>query len=149
MRAYIAAGRPQQDMKPYGGFEEWSAMVRAPLVWLGCDDPCVSRDEVEDTDPDTEKLANLLDALPDRFLGEFTVAQAVQTARKDALNTAAYGGGHTPLYDALAAICWEGKINPTGVGKAFAKYRGRIVKGRKLTRVGVRHQAIVWKVEVI
>src|SRR5262249_19565639 len=26
MRAYTAAGRPPQDMAPYGGFEEWSAM---------------------------------------------------------------------------------------------------------------------------
>src|SRR5262249_24881597 len=63
MRAYIAAGRPPQNIEPYSGFEEWSAMVRAPLVWLGCDDPCASRDDVEDADPETEKLASLLDAL--------------------------------------------------------------------------------------
>src|SRR5262249_39539110 len=60
MRAYIVAGCPSQDIKPYGGFEEWSTMVRAPLVWLGCDDPCASRDDIEDTDPETDKLANLL-----------------------------------------------------------------------------------------
>ena len=70
-------------------------MVRAPLVWLGCGDPCVSRDEVEDTDPDTEKLASLLTALEldDRFRTDnFTVAEVVEKTRKDARNAAAYAG---------------------------------------------------------
>jgi hypothetical protein len=149
MRAYIAAGRPPQNMKPYGGFEEWDAMVRAPLVWLDGGDPCISREDVEDADPDTEKLASLLEALADRFISEFTVAQVVEMTRKDALNTAAYGGDHTPLYDAVAALCWKGKINPTAVGKAFAKYRSRVINGRRLTKVGVQHKALVWKVEAV
>jgi hypothetical protein len=150
MRAYIAAGRPPQDMEPYGGFEEWSTMVRAPLVWLGCGDPCVSRDEVEDADPDTEKLASLLDALGDRFKTDnFTTAEVVERARKDALDAAAYGGDLTALHEAVAALCWKGEINSTAVGKAFAKYRSRVIDGRRLAKVGVRQKALVWKVEAI
>jgi len=152
MRAYIAAGRPPQNIEPYGGFEEWSAMVRAPLVWLGCDDPCASRDDIEDADPETEKLASLLDALEldDQFkAAEFTVAQVVEKARKNALDVAAYGGDLTALHEAVAALCWEGKINPTAVGKAFAKYRGRVIDGRKLAKVGERRRALVWKVEAV
>jgi hypothetical protein len=146
MRAYIAAGRPPQSMEPYGGFEQWSTIVRAPLVWLGCGDPCASRAKVEDIDPETEKLANLLAALPGRFTGEFTTAEAVQMACKDAQTAAAYGADLTPLHEAVAALCWEGKINSRAVGKAFAKYRDRIVDGRKLTKVSERHKAAVWKV---
>src|SRR5262249_15827703 len=91
MRAYIAAGCPPQNMAPYGGFEEWSTMVRAPLVWLGCGDPCGSRDEVEDTDPETEKLASLLTALEldDQFsTDEFTVAEVVKKTSNNALDVA-------------------------------------------------------------
>lgn len=43
MRAYVVAGCPRLGIKPYGRFEAWSDMVRAPLVWLGCADPCDTR----------------------------------------------------------------------------------------------------------
>ena len=152
MRAYITAGRPPQNIEPYSGFEEWSAMVRAPLVWLGCDDPCASRDDVEDADPETEKLASLLDALKldDQFKTEqFTTADVVKKARKDGLDAAAYGGDLTALNQAVAALCWNGEINNTAVGKAFARYRGRVIDGYRLITVGERQRALVWKVEAI
>jgi putative DNA primase/helicase len=152
MRAYIAAGRLAQNIEAYGGFEEWSTMVRAPLVWLGCDDPCASRDAVEDADPETERLASFLDGLTldDQFKAdEFTVAEAVEKARKNALDVAAYGGDLTPLHEALAALCWKGEIDPVAVGKAFGKYRGRVIDGRRLIRTGTRNKVAVWKVEAV
>jgi len=152
MRAYIAAGRPPQNIAPYGGFEEWSTMVRAPLVWLGCDDPCGSRDDVEDADPDTEKLAGLLDGLEldDRFKAEpFTVAEVIKKTSKNAADVAAYGGDLSALHEVVAALCWEGKINARAVGNAFSKYRGRIIGGRRLIRAGTRNKVAVWKVETV
>jgi hypothetical protein len=150
MRAYIAAGRPPQNIAPFGGFEEWSNMVRAPLVWLGCADPCASRDDIEDADPDTEKLTSLLDALVGRFKDNgITTAEVVKTARRDALDAAANGTDLSALNQAVAALCWNGEINPTAVGKAFAKYRGRIVGRRRLITVGTRQRALIWKVEAV
>jgi hypothetical protein len=151
MRAYIVAGRPAQKMELYGGFEEWSEMVRAPLVWLGCDDPCASRGEVEDIDPDTQKLADLLAALEldDQFKTNFTAADLVKKARKDGLDAAAYGADLTVLNQAVAALCWNGEINSTAVGKALAKYRSRVINGRRLITVGTRQRALVWKVEAV
>src|SRR5262249_8590525 len=114
IRAYIAAGCAPQSMAPYGGFEEWRRMVRAPVVWLGCGDPCGSRDEVEDTDPETEKLASLLTALEldDQFsTDEFTVAEVVKKTSNNALDVASYGGGHTPLHQAAAGRCWKSEDN--------------------------------------
>src|SRR5262249_50079160 len=125
-------------------------MVRAPLVWLGCDDPCASRDDIEDTDPDTEKLASLLDALElnNQFkTSKFTAGDLAKQARKDGLDAAAYGADLTALNQAVAALCWNGEINPTAVGKALAKYRGRIINGRRLITVGTHQRALVWKVE--
>ena len=148
MRGYIVAGCPEQSIKPYGGFEEWSTMVRAPLVWLDCGDPCASREEIEDADSETEKLANLLDALADRFKdNEFTTAEVVEKARKDALDPASYGGDLTALHQAVSAFCWHGEINATAIGTAFGKYRGRIVDGRRLVKAGERYKVGVWKVE--
>ncbi len=53
LRAYDCAGRPAQDMRPLGGFEEWSSFPRAALVWLGEADP-VNQEEIEADDPERE-----------------------------------------------------------------------------------------------
>jgi len=37
--AYIKAGSPTQKLKAFGGFEQWSALVRGCLVWAGRPDP--------------------------------------------------------------------------------------------------------------
>ena len=100
----------------------------------------------------TEKLGSLLDALEldDQFgTDNFTAADVVKKARKDRLDAAAYGGDLTALNQAVAALCWNGEINPTAVGKAFAKYRGRVIDGRRLITVGTQQRALVWKVETV
>jgi hypothetical protein len=155
MRAYIVAGRPAQAIKPCD-FDAWVVMVRAPLVWLGCGDPCASREEVADADPETEKLTKLLTALAGRFKKEgkstvFTVAEAVEKAHKDARDASNYGGDITPLHEALAAVCWNGEIKADGVGKAFRKYRGRVLGGQRLVKVGgdAHHKVATWKVETV
>jgi len=52
LRAYITSGqRSQAWVKPWGRFEQWSNMVRAPLVWLGLADPCDSLETIERSDP--------------------------------------------------------------------------------------------------
>jgi putative DNA primase/helicase len=52
MRAFIAAKcKPSDSVPPWGRFERWSDLVRAPLVWLGCTDPCRSAQELTQEDP--------------------------------------------------------------------------------------------------
>ena len=48
--AYIQAGRPDVQVKPFGSFEEWSGLVRSALVWCGLPDPCVNGEYVSDDD---------------------------------------------------------------------------------------------------
>ncbi len=52
LKAYIVAGRPKQDIPRWGGFEEWSDLVRSSLVWLGCADPYLTKHKVEQEDPE-------------------------------------------------------------------------------------------------
>ena len=56
VRAYVVAGKPKQQLQPYGRFDEWSAFVRYPLVWCGLKDPCSSRLSIEDEDRERMKL---------------------------------------------------------------------------------------------
>jgi hypothetical protein len=61
MRAFIATGQdPQDHCKTWGRFERWSDMVRAPLIWLGCEDPCASLADLEKEDPERIELVRVM-----------------------------------------------------------------------------------------
>ena len=49
LRGYIAAGRPDQHLKPWGSFEGWSDLVRNSIVWCGLVDPGETRTELRAT----------------------------------------------------------------------------------------------------
>jgi len=51
LKAYANAGKPKQKIPQYGSFEEWSNWVRSALVWLGCADPNLTREKIEQSDP--------------------------------------------------------------------------------------------------
>jgi hypothetical protein len=63
-RAYHLAGRPKQKMMPMGSFEEWGALVRGVLLWLGQPDPCANYVAFSETaDAGRNFLGMLLTAL--------------------------------------------------------------------------------------
>jgi len=84
MRAYVVAGRPDQRLTPWGGFDEWSATIRAPLVWVGMSDPCATRQRVLEDDPDREQATALLSAWHNAFRERnVTVGEVLETAEND------------------------------------------------------------------
>ncbi|MCC7388309.1 MAG: hypothetical protein IT431_06035 [Phycisphaerales bacterium] len=54
--AYLQAGRPDMELRPYGSFNGWSDVVRSAVRWLGLPDPCDTRELLE-VAADTEKDA--------------------------------------------------------------------------------------------
>jgi len=67
LRAYHVAGRPRQDLRPWGGFDNWSREIPEPLVWLGVADPCATRERVIANDPDRDLALSILSAWRDVF----------------------------------------------------------------------------------
>ncbi len=67
LRAYHVAGRPHQQVKPWGGFEDWSESIREPLIWLGLADPYKTRSVVLADDPEREETLAALRALYREF----------------------------------------------------------------------------------
>jgi hypothetical protein len=64
LRGFIAAGRPDQRLKPWGSFEEWSALVRDSIVWAGLADPGGTRTELRATsDSEAGALRQMLMAV--------------------------------------------------------------------------------------
>lgn len=47
-------------MAAFGGFEDWSDQIRAPLLRLGMDDPYMTRESIVVSDPDRESLTEIL-----------------------------------------------------------------------------------------
>ena len=43
LRAYVYAGRPDQQLTPLGSFEAWTDVVRSAVVWATGVDPCETR----------------------------------------------------------------------------------------------------------
>lgn len=143
LRAYVLAGRPDQKLTPWGGFDEWSATIRAPLVWLGMGDPCVTRKHVIEDDPEREQAVALLGAWYSAVGdGALRSSQIVKRANTD-----------EELKTALLAVASErdnpNNIDPRRIGHFCRDWEDRVVSGFALRRCGKVHHAETWKVERI
>ena len=68
VRAYMAAGCPMiKEAANIAGFEQWSRLVRFPLMWLGHKDPMSSMEEARALDPVRGALAERVQALQKCF----------------------------------------------------------------------------------
>jgi hypothetical protein len=60
LRAYCAAGRPDQDLEAWGSFEAWSDLVRGAIVWAGLPDPVGTRMHLKESgDGAAQEIAGL------------------------------------------------------------------------------------------
>jgi hypothetical protein len=87
LRGYLAAGRPKQRAPPLGGFEEYTRMVRDPLLWLGQADPCLTIEATRKADPTLQKLEAVItqwhDVLGNRSLTTREVVEEACRAASD------------------------------------------------------------------
>jgi hypothetical protein len=152
LRAYVVAGRPAQTMPAWGSYEEWSAIVRGALVWLGRPDPAETRTALaENADTERRGLALLLDALADldpRGAG-LTAAEIIARAQ----DRGQFGG--EPLNPALHEAVEEiapgvGGRPPTAksLGRRLTHMRRRVVGDRYLDRIETRDHVMRWTVRM-
>jgi putative DNA primase/helicase len=128
VRAYIY-NKPGTKYPEYNGYEDWSAMVRGPLIWLGERDPLDSQAEVKGEDP----TRNLVNDLFERLTVErtYTTAEIVERVF-----------GDEELFDNIkdkdvAGTNGDGTLSVVGLGKWLAaKVRGRTFGERRLERHG-------------
>jgi hypothetical protein len=134
LRAYHTAGCPRQRVEPWGGFDEWSASIREPLVWLGLGDPCKTRETVLTDDPEREEYLAALHALYQEFgHNKFRVKNLLHRCDKNqALSTAMLAVGH------------QKEINPVSLGWFLRSVRDRILGGLQLKRLGKSSGVAEW-----
>jgi hypothetical protein len=147
MRAFIASGqRPADVIKPMGRFERWSDMVRAPLVWLGCADPCESIKSLEQEDPERALHVQLMHAWREQFEDR---PQTAREAIDDATRQGLVGGGPSVLEGALREIAQDrsGSINVRRLGKWMQSHAGRRADGMLIVKDGEKDHVARWRVK--
>lgn len=145
VRAWITAGRPHTPCPPLAGYDEWSALCRQPLLWLGCNDPVKSVLDAIADDPDRDTLGQLLTAWHTCFGDKPTmVREAVN------LGTSVGTPAYNHLYEILKDIAEEhNDINRRVLGRWIKRHSGRIVSGLRFMRASGSRSAEAWYVESV
>ena len=142
IRAYRAAGSPRTNCTGFGGYDDWSALVRQPLLWLGVADPVANVVEQLAADPNREELGRLLTAWRKTFGSSAAhVADAVEKTLPGTY------GSSTELFEVCMELAEErGQINRRRLGKWIARHAGRIVDGLRFEKGSSKSYSQKWRV---
>jgi hypothetical protein len=134
LRAYTVAGRPKQNGRAYGSFEEWTGLVRDSLLWLGLPDIVASNDEERAADPALDELQAFMDAWKAAGLvGRYTAQELVAKVPPSLLEY----DSHWPLRQAMLAVARDIKgntISDRRLGRWLTQVKDRRLDGRFIKR---------------
>lgn len=147
LRAYQVAGRPDQGLPRWPGFEQWSAVVRSAVVWSGLPDPVSSAPSMpRPISPTAATIADLLvgwSELAQEFPGGCSARQALDTLER------APAEAYPRLRQALEVLA-PGPLGDRGtadrLGRSLTRFRDEQHEGRAIVRVGSGNQGNRWAV---
>jgi Domain of unknown function (DUF3854) len=155
LRAYEAAGRPNQTLPPWGSFESWSDLVRGAIKWLSLPDVCETRKGLAAADSSTGDLAAVIAGwreLPSGTMG-ITAADAIKAVREnegryDAEKKVLVASKYDTLREVFHGWARSGSDLPSAktVGRRLMAYRGRVIHGEKLHEKQNRDHTAEWAV---
>ena len=138
IRAYQVAGSPTV-CGSLGSYEDWSAMVRSPLVWLGHDDPVVSMETAREEDPELSAIRELFEHWREHLhlSSGYTTNAITKTACEKGpgssfdYNTQEF---RAPEFrDLLLRQAGDGgAVNSRRLGKWLSRIKGRVVGGHRI-----------------
>lgn len=136
LRGYVAAGRPDQNLKPWGSFSDWSNIVRATLVWAGLPDPAHTIEDLRETsDEDTDALLlfyTSLRKLTGYGIGKMSRQLLAIAKRFEVVSMQREVADD--LKDAIERLCGLPvmKIDEAKLGTTLRHYRNRRIQGMTL-----------------
>jgi putative DNA primase/helicase len=142
-RAYIAAGSPQV-CGSLGSYNDWTRIVRSPLVWLGQEDPVKSMDEARIEDPARRAVNTLIATWKTRWplnVGYTAVELIDKVNEQRGAETADHVYEHDWAYPQLREVFLQqggtprGDIDTRKIGNWLMSIRGRIHDGHCIERV--------------
>jgi putative DNA primase/helicase len=152
--AYLAAREPEVVGAPVNGFEAWSRLVRAALVWLGEADVAATMDIAREQDPKLQAKLAVFAAMVNAFgMGEGSGRTAAQMIEATVVTGLALLGEPEPkgraLKDALMGILPVGVKEMTSqrLGFWFREAKDTIVGGMQLCSEDNRTGTGRWWIE--
>jgi hypothetical protein len=130
VRAYLAAGCPDQ-VAPLASFEDWSRLVRSPLVWLGRADPLETMEAARADDPVLNNLRTVVAAWQ-AAVGTDCPLSAGDLKERAITLSAAEMNFSAALCTVASAPGRGSEIDAVRLGRWLSRNRGRIVDGLKL-----------------
>jgi hypothetical protein len=119
---FIQAKRPDQGLPPWGGFEQWSDLIRNSLVWAGLPDPDTRETLAAQVDDDSVLLRQVMEAWK-QLGGPSTIRDAIVKAEC----------GEAPaLLAALEDL--PGRDRNRALGNLLRHNRGRVMDQQKFER---------------
>lgn len=138
IRAYQVAGSPAV-CGSLGSYEDWSAMVRSPLVWLGHDDPVTSMETAREEDPELSAIRELFEHWREHLhLSSGYTTNAITKAACEKGPGAAFDYNvqefRAPEFrDLLLRQAGDGgAVNSRRLGKWLSRIKGRVVGGHRI-----------------
>jgi hypothetical protein len=151
LRAYWCAGRPEQDGKLMGSFEEWCRAVRDPLLWLGEADAAATSQPASD-DPERERFSAVIEGWKGT-IGEdrgVTLQQAIEEAEMAARESPPRKAFHEALHAVAATMVRGGehRVDARRLGYWMRRMKRQVIRGRRLVPEGESHSGLRWRLEV-
>jgi hypothetical protein len=136
---YAQAGRPAQNIPPYGSFEQYSRDVRSAMVWAGLDDPVKSRLELSEADPEREEMLGVFENWFAQFADDpVLVRDLIDRANKWDPDD---GWENPDFREALLTVARKGK----DIDSHLLGYWCRGHKGKPIVANGKRYQLLPGK----
>jgi hypothetical protein len=129
VRAYVVAGCPDL-CPPLASFEDWSRLIRSPLVWLGRADPAKTTEIARADDPILNSLRTVIAAW-NANIGTNDPLTAGEL-KEEALKPSSDGGFAQALCTISAPRGRSNEIDTLRLGRFLRSHRGRIVDGLKI-----------------
>ncbi len=131
LRAFLAAGRPEVGLTPWGSFEVWSSLIRGAIVFAGQSDPWQTRDTVRDSDRSAELLRLLHAGIEEADVdGKGVTTAEVERLLSHAVDQPSADQWPT-LRIAMTELCGSKVLSRT-IGYELRKIRGRVCAGKRL-----------------
>ncbi len=121
------AGRPN-PLTPLASFEEWSRLVREPLIWLGCDDPIATMHSLRQTDPKAIERETVFET----WKSEIGIGRARACLTAELVSAA---DSRPALRETLLIIApqrFGDKIDPKALGKWLGRHENTLAANCKL-----------------
>lgn len=147
VKAFLLA-RPKIDAPNYGRFHEWQQLCRFPLMWLGCEDPCLSRERIREENPEIADLRNLLQSWFAVFgNAPVSVSAAIEECERGVNNSDEHDQNKVALLDAMRVVGARGNfVSNRRVGRFIAARRMRIIDGYYFDKDGLYDGIVRWRV---